>query len=313
MTPLSSITIDVDGLRCYRDIHGLPPRPDEDDPIYTRALPRFFDLMKQEDLCATLFVVGSDLGRPSHRDVIERAARDGHEIASHSFAHDYALSRRSFAEITSDLWRADDVIREVTGERPQGFRAPGYNQSDALMDALEALGYRYDSSFFPTPAYFAARGAALSLYKLRGRPSRSLLGDVREFTAERAPFFPAKGARHRPARAGEARRGFVEIPMSVASRARLPWLGTTLALFPDAVGAVLTRAALAGPGPCVLELHAIDFLSADDVDDPALAAAQGDLKVPADVKVRRLGAAVHALAHERQIAPLVDVAALVSV
>ena len=304
----AAVTIDVDSLRCYREIHGLPARSDEDDPVYTEALPRFLDLMRDLDVRATLFVVGQDLERAAHGALLERAAKEGHEIASHSYSHDYALSQRSFAEICSDLWRADDAIAGVSGRRPAGFRAPGYNQSEALFDAIEALGYRYDSSFFPTPAYFAARAGALALYKVKGRPSRSLIGDVREFSAPRAPFVPAKGARHRPAKGSEASRPFVEIPMSVASRARLPWLGTTLALFPDGVGKALTRAALTGPGPCVLELHAIDFLGPDDVDDGSLVAAQGDLRVATSDKLRRIGGAVERMRAARSVVPLEDIA-----
>lgn len=305
---LAAVTIDVDSLRCYREIHGLPPKDDADDPIYTAALPQFLDVMKKIDARATLFVIGRDLQRPAHQQIIREAARDGHEIASHSYHHDYSLSRRSFAEITSDLARCEEAIQEVTGKRPTGFRAPGYNQSETLFDALEALHYQYDSSFFPTPAYFAARASALGLYRLRRRPSQSLLGDVREFAAPRNPFYPARGARHRSARPGESRRPFIELPMSVASTARLPWLGTTLALFPTPVGKALTRSALRTPGPCVLELHAIDFLDADDAADERLCRAQGDLQVPGAKKCRRLEASIRMLARARRVMTLTALA-----
>lgn len=308
-----ALTIDVDALRCYREIHGLPARDDEEDPIFTRALPRFLEALDRLGARGTLFVVGRDLETPAHADAIAAAARAGHEVASHSFEHDYRLSRLPPVRIALDLEAADDAIERVTGQRPRGFRAPGYNQSEALFDALDERGYAYDSSFFPTPAYFAARAVAIGLYKARRRGTRSLVGDVREFSAPRAPFVPAVGERFRPAKAGEERRGFVEIPMGVASFARLPWLGTTLALANDLVGETLTRAALSNPKvPAVLELHAMDFLGPDDGVEPALVAAQPDLKVPLDDKLRRLEKAMRRVVERREVLPLVELASRVA-
>lgn len=302
-----ALTIDVDALRCYRDIHGLPSRDDEEDPIFTRALPRFLDVMERLGARGTLFVVGRDLATRAHAEAIEAAAKAGHEVASHSFEHDYRLSRLPPVRIALDLEAADDAIERATGRRPQGFRAPGYNQSEALFDALDERGYAYDSSFFPTPAYFAARAVAIGLYKARRRGTRSLVGDVREFSAPRAPFVPAVGERFRPARDDDKRRRFVEIPMGVASFARLPWLGTTLALASDLVGDGLTRAALSDERiPAVLELHAIDFLGADDGVEAALVAAQPDLKVPLNDKLRRLEKAMRSVVERREVLPLVE-------
>jgi len=309
LTGLAAVTIDVDTLGCYREIHGLPPREDEADPIYAVALPRFLDVMDRLGVSATLFVIGQDLARPAHRELLARAHARGHEIASHSFAHDYHLSRRPHDVIRSDLQRADAAIADATGQRPRGFRAPGYNQSDALLDVIEELGYAYDSSYFPTPAYFAARAAAIALYRARGRPSRSLVGDPREFLAPRTPFFPARHARFRPARHAEESRAFIELPMSPSSPLRLPWLGTTLALAKDPIGKALTYASLRGDGPVVLELHGMEFLGSDDDGvESALTSAQSDLHVPLADKLRRLEAALRSVVERRRVLPLQQIA-----
>jgi hypothetical protein len=303
----ASVTIDVDSLACYAAIHDLPFDTSGDDPCYAHALPRFLGVCEKYRVRATLFVIGRDLERPGHRALLARAVAAGHEIASHSFAHDYRLSRLPPHEIDDDLARADEAIAEVTGAPPVGFRAPGYNQSEALFDALERRGYRYDSSFFPAPAYFAARATAIGLYGLRGRSSSSLVGDPREFLCPRAPFRPAQGARYRRARAGEAERSFLEIPIGVASPLRLPWIGTSLALAPDVVGRAMTKVARRQKGPAVLELHAIDFLAGDEAS-PELRGAQPDLQVDLDAKLRRLDRAISALARHRDCRPLMELA-----
>jgi peptidoglycan-N-acetylglucosamine deacetylase len=298
---LGAVTIDVDGINCYRAIHGLALEKAGPDPIYTQAMPRFLSLCQQHHIQATLFVVGQDLSHPAHAECIAEAARQGHEIASHSHRHDYGLSQRSPASIRADLERASDTIEQVTGKRPVGFRAPGYNLSEDLVTILEQMNFRYDSSLFPAPLYFSARALAIALYRLRGRPSHSLQGDAREFLADPYPFRPARTARFRPARENEESRTLWEIPMSVSTPLRLPWIGTTIAMAPELIGRILTRQVLRANRPSILELHGIDFAAAEDGYEDALVMAQPDLKVPLHKKVRRLSSVVSALAKNRKI------------
>jgi hypothetical protein len=308
----AAITIDVDTLGCYRAIHGLEASDHAGaDVIYTKALERFLDVMHAIRARSTLFVIGRDLDERAHRALVSSAHARGHEIASHSHTHDYALSTLPAVDIDDDLARASAVIEAATGERPRGFRAPGYNLSEPLMDALERHGFVYDSSLFPTPAYYAARAVARSLHAMQGRKSHSLTGDVREFMGPRTPFRPARGARYRRARLGEAARQLIEIPMAVASPLRLPWLGTSLSLAPDVVGHTFTRAALTSRGPVVLELHAMDLLGNDDDVPGDLARLQPDLRVSSRDKVRRIGQTLRAIAHARPIVTLIEMAALV--
>ena len=252
MNNVGAISIDVDSTACYHHIHGLDLAQQEKDPIFEVALPRFLDAMDMLNVKATLFVIGRDLENPRHQKIIAEAAAAGHEIASHSFSHNYALSRMTPDDIKEDIRRAHLSIQNITGTPPTGFRAPGYNQSEALFDAIESLGYTYDSSFFPTPAYFAARASAIALYRVKRRQSHSLVGEVREFLVPRYPFFPARHCRFKPATDLTEARSLVEIPISVAGVTRMPWLGTTLTLAPDAIGQMLTKAVLKRSAPAIL-------------------------------------------------------------
>src|SRR5205085_1999247 len=87
------------------------------------------------------------------------------EIASHSHAHDYRLSQRGAEEIALDLRSADAAIAEAVGARPVGFRAPGYTLSPALLQAVAAQGYRYDSSVFPAAPYYSAKALVKGTYR----------------------------------------------------------------------------------------------------------------------------------------------------
>jgi hypothetical protein len=304
---LGSVTIDVDGANCYRRIHGLPDGAvDGADPIYERALPRFFDLCDALGIKATLFVVGEEL-QGAAAEMVAEAARAGHEIASHSHRHDYRMTQWPRQTQRADLQAASDRIAEVTGHLPVGFRAPGYNQSETLMDLLEEMGFLYDSSFFPTPFYFAARATALLAYRIKRRPSHSLVGSLREFSAPRRPFFPSTQNRTRPARGASRARSILEIPMSVGP-ARTPWLGTTVAHFPDPVGRALTGGVLRHRGPAIFELHAIDFADGRDGFESALIGAQPDLRTPLLDKMRRLRETLESLRTHRRLEPLAEMA-----
>jgi peptidoglycan/xylan/chitin deacetylase (PgdA/CDA1 family) len=261
-----SVSVDLDGLGCYAAIHGLSLRLDEraQRAVPELAVQRFCELFAALGVHATFFVIGRDAGIAPAR--LRAAAGAGHEIASHSYAHDYALSRRTREEIAQDLALAERAIEDACGSRPRGFRAPGYTLSPELLDAVRERAYAYDSSLLPSPPYYAAKAAALAVYALRGRRSQSILGSLRQLFAPRGP--------HR-------RRGVRELPVATLPGLRAPVIGTTVLPFPW-----LARRAFAG-GHLNLELHGIDALDATDVPQE-IAGAQPGLRMRAAEKLRRL-------------------------
>ena len=309
VTQTASITIDVDPLWQYERIHGLGVSSTAHDPILEVALPRFLALCARRGIAATLFVPTMVLEAPQIASCLRDAAHAGHELASHSHAHAFDLSQQAPAQIEADLFRSARALETLTGTAPRGFRAPGYNHSEALMDGLEKTGFAYDSSFFPSLPYFAARRVVQFWYAFNGRSSCSLAGVLGEFAVQRAPFFPQRGHRTRRARNAASRRTILEIPIGAARG--LPWLGTTVALLPDVAGDALTRVALGQRAPLVFELHAIDFADAGDGYSPELLRAQPDLRVPLRDKLRRLEAACAALGNAREIVTLAEVNARV--
>jgi len=294
----AALSLDVDSLRCYHEIHGLEPAAaGEEDPIYRRALPRFCDLVGEEGLPATLFLIGADA--PAHAPEIPA----GCEVANHSFAHDYRLTLRSADEIRADLERAHAALLPLApGGRILGLRAPGYNTCQALLEAACALGYRYDSSLLPSPAYFMARAGAVGLHRLRGRLSRSLVGRWQAFAG---PLQPYRCELSRPWRRDSA-SPLLELPIACEPLTRLPLFGTSWPLLPPR----LARLALARAlrlGSVNFELHAIDFLDASDVS-PALAGLQPGLRVPASRKLEAFRQLARQLRESAQVMTLASLA-----
>ncbi len=298
----SVVSIDVDSLRLYSDIHGLAAPALEADPIYTCAMPRFWELMAGRP--ATVFLIGRDA--PRYAEQFAPALDSGSEIGSHSFAHDYRLSQRSPAAIHADLAAAEAALTPLNGGRPpRGFRAPGYNVSPALLHALVERGYAYDSSLLPSPAYWGARAAALAWYRLRGRSSHSLRGDPRAYAGSRHAYRTTPHRYWRRAADGP----LLEVPMLVDPVLRLPIIGTSWVLWPRSFRDALLDRVLRGGHDIVFELHAIDLLDpADPGVHPELTAAQPDLRQAAPSKFDALRQLVERLQAQTELTTLAALA-----
>jgi peptidoglycan-N-acetylglucosamine deacetylase len=254
---LCAISVDLDEIHHYYAIHGLGAAPPAAaHAVYTRALPRFEELAAAQRVPLTLFVVGSDLARPESGAVLRRFAAQGHELGNHTFDHHYDLSRRPVEQIEAQIELANAAIAEHAGQRPTGFRAPGYVMSDAVYRAVRATGMAYSSSLFPCPYYYAAKLAVLAALRLGGKASSSIVDRPGVLTAPTTPF-----------RVGElyyrAGAGVLELPIQVTPRLRLPFFGTVL----TGLGPKLARrmaSGLVGQELINLELHGVDLLDERD-------------------------------------------------
>lgn len=292
-----ALSIDLDGLDQYLGLYGLPSDALDErarDAIPARAAERFAQLCESLGIPGTIFAIGRDLSAGRGEGEIAALHKAGHEIASHSFDHDYALSRRAPERINDDLARAEEAIAQVTGERPVGFRAPGYTLSERLVDLLRARGYAYDSSLLPSPAYYAAKAAAIGALALAGRSSRSILGHVTQLVRPRTPH------RH---------RGLLELPIAVLPSVRVPFIGTLLTQSPEQVTEALA-ATLAEDRLAVVELHGIDLCDASDGVPESLLARQRDLRTPAAIKTARLSHVLRSILSSRDAVTLKAAAAL---
>jgi peptidoglycan-N-acetylglucosamine deacetylase len=289
---LCAISVDLDEIPNYQAIHGLAGGLSmrAEQAVYDIAVPRLREMASELSVPLTLFAVGSDLARPSAARGLREALAEGHAIGNHTKSHRYDLTRGKREEIAREIDEGTQIIEAATGVRPRGFRAPGYTITDELFELLPGLGYRWDSSVFPCPAYFGAKSAAIGLYSLLGRPSRSIIDTPSVLRAPTRPYRIGKPYWTRG-------QGMLELPIQVTRGARLPYIGTYLMMAGPSGARALTKMVVGEP-LVNLELHGIDVLDATEADLAPLAKSQRDLHVSREKKRETLTAVVSMLRAE---------------
>lgn len=91
----------------------------------------------------TVFAVAGSLGDVP--GAVERFRSYGAEFHLHSFSHDLANP-----DSLEEIRRGADAFAAVFGHRPEGYRAPEGRISPQGLARLEAEGFLFDSSVFPS-------------------------------------------------------------------------------------------------------------------------------------------------------------------
>ncbi len=148
---VNAMSVDVEDYFHVNAFDGVVPRDrwENLESRVTRNTERLLGLFEAGGVTATFFVLGWVAERfPS---LVAAIAKQGHEVASHGYAHRliYNQTREAFRD---DVRRAKDLLESATGVHVDGFRAPSYSVTEQTLWALDVLieeGYRYDASIFP--------------------------------------------------------------------------------------------------------------------------------------------------------------------
>ncbi len=114
-----------------------------------RNTSKLLELLGVRDVRATFFVLGWVAER--HPRLIRAIAQNGHEVASHGYAHEMVTAQTA-ATFREDVRKAKKILEDVSGEAVLGYRAPTFSISSETSWALPILveeGFVYDSSIFP--------------------------------------------------------------------------------------------------------------------------------------------------------------------
>lgn len=114
-----------------------------DDGPSDKITPKILDILKEEDVKATFFIVGKQAERRKY--LIEREFNEGHTVGVHSYSHVYKDIYASADSLIADIDRCNALIEEITGSPASVYRFPGgsFGLSQNLITAVTDHGMRY--------------------------------------------------------------------------------------------------------------------------------------------------------------------------
>jgi polysaccharide deacetylase family protein (PEP-CTERM system associated) len=147
----NALTIDVEDYFHVSAFASLVPRENWDRlPCRVeRNVDAILTMLAEHGTRATYFMLGWVAER--YPALVRRIVEQGHELASHGFAHRRATEQNR-EEFREDVTRAKRLLEDISGVAVQGYRAPSFSIGQGNLWALECLreaGYRYSSSIYP--------------------------------------------------------------------------------------------------------------------------------------------------------------------
>jgi polysaccharide deacetylase family protein (PEP-CTERM system associated) len=222
----NAMTVDVED---YFQVQALSEMVDREDwsarpSRVERNTNRILDLFAERGIAATFFTLGWIAER--HPLLVRRIVGEGHELASHGWAH-FRADQHSPEAFRADIRRTKATLEGIAGVAVNGYRAASFSIGRGNRWAfaiLEEEGYAYSSSVYPVR------------HDLYGMPE-----------APRFPFHPIVG------------HAFREFPITSVVRLGRNWPcggGGWFRLLPYAISAAAIRAVHADDRrACIFYFH----------------------------------------------------------
>jgi polysaccharide deacetylase family protein (PEP-CTERM system associated) len=147
----NAMTIDVEDYFQVSALAPYIPRDswDKQECRVERNVDRILAMLNESGTHATFFTLGWVAER--YPGLVRRIVDDGHELASHGYAH-LRANEQSPTEFREDVSYAKKLLEDIGGVEVKGYRAPSFSigkQNLWALDTLLEAGYLYSSSIYP--------------------------------------------------------------------------------------------------------------------------------------------------------------------
>ncbi len=119
-----------------------------DDGPHAIRTDRILDALKEENVRATFFVLGSQVQHFPH--IAQRIYAEGHEVGSHAFTHT-ALSSLPIIEVRKELEQTNKLLEQLDIPTPRFIRPPFGDYNGAIMRLLREM--KMDLVLWSTDSY----------------------------------------------------------------------------------------------------------------------------------------------------------------
>ncbi len=155
-------------------------------PIYTEQV---LDILKEQDIKATFFLIGQHL--KNHPEIAQKVVEAGHALGNHTWSHQYHNVPREIA--AQEIEDTAALIYEKTGCNTKWFRPPGGVLTNGLNDY--ALSQNYAVAMWSSDAresFFSSSGALVNNVLNSAKPGGIVLlhdgGGDRSATVQALPI-----------------------------------------------------------------------------------------------------------------------------
>jgi peptidoglycan/xylan/chitin deacetylase (PgdA/CDA1 family) len=297
--PIASLSLDLDNKWSYMKTHG-DAGWDQYPSYLDIVVPRFLKFFEQRNLKITVFIVGQDAALEKNHQALASITAAGHEVGNHSFKHEPWLHLYTEQQIHDELGQTEELLQRICGERPVGFRGPGFSCSDTVFRVLKDRNYQYDCSTFPTFLGPLARMYYFMTAKLDDKQKqerKQLFGKLSEGFKPLKPFIMNTQSGR-----------LLEIPVTTMPVFKLPihisyilYLGQFSTLLAKTYfNMAITMCRLTATAPSIL-LHPLDYMGCDDDSDLGFFPAMRQTSIP---KVELVGWCIDRLATHYTLTPM---------
>lgn len=133
-------------------------------------------IFREAQIHCTFFVLGCIAEK--YPELILRIKQDGHEIASHGYAHQLIYDQTK-EEFRQDIRKAKQILESIIHIPVESYRAPSWSIREETFWALEILqeeGFKNDSSIFPFRNFlYGVSGAPRFIYSTQIYSQKSFM------------------------------------------------------------------------------------------------------------------------------------------
>lgn len=178
--------------------------------VYKEGMPKLLDLYEKYNIKSTFFFTGYIAKLIP--EVVKMVIPNGHEVGSHGMSHERidGFDLMSIDNQILNLKTSKKILEDITGNEVVSFRAPALRVSKNTVIALEESEYLIDSSI-------ASQRFDMFMS----------FGGLKKLNWLFAPRLPYRASKKSIFKKGYS--NIVEVPLSASF---IPYVGTTLRIFP---------------------------------------------------------------------------------
>lgn len=110
-----------------------------DDGPYPPYTDQILDILKEDDVKATFFIVGKNAAM--HPEIVRRIVMEGHQIGNHTYHH-IDLLKANRRTVTDELAGTNDLLFSITGIKPHIVRPPHGFRDPVVLEVMAELGLK---------------------------------------------------------------------------------------------------------------------------------------------------------------------------